>query len=115
MKRRQFLQYSTLTAAGFTVAACTSQGSTHFNAPPANFGKLEKTDLKIGIVSSLDCLPLVVAKEKGMFKKYGLDVTLVKQPLGSWCSRNCIAVSWMQSKLYLRCHCGNILVAKIVK
>jgi nitrate/nitrite transport system substrate-binding protein len=80
MKRRQFLQYSTLTAAGFTLAACTNQGSTHFTQPPANFGKLEKTDLKIGIVSSLDCLPLVVAKEKGMFKKYGLDVTLVKQP-----------------------------------
>jgi nitrate/nitrite transport system substrate-binding protein len=80
MKRRQFLQYSTLTAAGFTLAACTNQGSTHFTQPAANFGKLEKTDLKIGIVSSLDCLPLVVAKEKGMFKKYGLDVTLVKQP-----------------------------------
>jgi nitrate/nitrite transport system substrate-binding protein len=80
MKRRQFLQYSTLTAAGLTFAACTNQGSTHFTQPPANFGKLEKTDLKIGIVSSLDCLPLVVAKEKGMFKKYGLDVTLVKQP-----------------------------------
>jgi nitrate/nitrite transport system substrate-binding protein len=80
MKRRQFLQYSTLTAAGLTIAACTSQGSTHFTQPPANFGKLEKTDLKIGIVSSLDCLPLVVAKEKGMFKKYGLNVTLVKQP-----------------------------------
>jgi nitrate/nitrite transport system substrate-binding protein len=80
MKRRQFLQYSTLAAAGFTVAACTSQGSTHFTQPPANFGKLEKKDLKIGLVSSLDCLPLVVAKEKGMFKKYGLDVTLVKQP-----------------------------------
>ncbi len=80
MKRRQFLQYSTLTAAGFTVAACTSQGSKHFTQPPANFGKLEKTDLNLGIVSSLDCLPLVVAKEKGMFKKYGLNVTLVKQP-----------------------------------
>ena len=80
MKRRQFLQYSTLTAAGFTLAACSNQGSTHFTQPAANFGKLEKTDLKIGIVSSLDCLPLVVAKEKGMFKKYGLDVTLVKQP-----------------------------------
>jgi nitrate/nitrite transport system substrate-binding protein len=80
MKRRQFLQYSTLTAAGLTFAACTNQGSTHFTQPAANFGKLEKTDLKIGIVSSLDCLPLVVAKEKGMFKKYGLDVTLVKQP-----------------------------------
>ncbi len=80
MKRRQFLQYSTLTAAGLTFAACTSQGSKHFTQPPANFGKLEKTDLSIGIVSGLDCLPLVVAKEKGMFKKYGLNVTLVKQP-----------------------------------
>ncbi len=80
MKRRQFLQYSTLTAAGLTFAACTNQGSTHFTQPPVNFGKLEKTDLQIGIVSSLDCLPLVVAQEKGMFKKYGLNVTLVKQP-----------------------------------
>jgi nitrate/nitrite transport system substrate-binding protein len=80
MKRRQFLQYSTLTAAGLTFAACTSQGNTHFTQPPANFGKLEKTDLQIGIVSGLDCLPLVVAKEQGMFKKYGLNVTLVKQP-----------------------------------
>jgi nitrate/nitrite transport system substrate-binding protein len=80
MKRRQFLQYSTLTAAGLTFAACTNQGSTHFTQPPVNFGKLEKTDLQIGIVSGLDCLPLVVAKEKGMFKKYGLNVTLVKQP-----------------------------------
>jgi hypothetical protein len=65
MKRRQFLQYSTLAAAGLTFAACTNQGSTHFTQPPVNFGKLEKTDLKIGIVSGLDCLPLVVAKEKG--------------------------------------------------
>lgn len=79
MKRRQFLQYSTLTATGLTFAACTS-GSTHFTQPPANFGKLEKTDLNIGIVSGLDSLPLVVAKEKGIFKKYGLNVTLVKQP-----------------------------------
>jgi nitrate/nitrite transport system substrate-binding protein len=80
MKRRRFLQYSALSTAGFSIAACTSQGSTHFTQPPASFGKLEKTDLKIGIVSGLDCLPLVVAKEKGMFKKYGLNVTLVKQP-----------------------------------
>jgi nitrate/nitrite transport system substrate-binding protein len=79
MKRRQFLQYSTLSAAGFTIAACTSKGSTHFTQPAINFGKLERSDLQIGIVSSLDSLPLVVAKEKGMFKKYGLNVTLVKQ------------------------------------
>ncbi len=80
MKRRQFLQSTALSAAGFSFAACTSQGSRHFTQPPANFGKLEKTDLRMGIVSGLDCLPLVVAKEKGMFKRYGLNVTLVKQP-----------------------------------
>jgi nitrate/nitrite transport system substrate-binding protein len=79
MKRRQFLQSSVLSAAGFSFAAC-SNGSRHFTQPPANFGKLEKTDLKLGIVSSLDCLPLVVAQEQGMFKKYGLNVTLIKQP-----------------------------------
>jgi nitrate/nitrite transport system substrate-binding protein len=80
MKRRQFLQYSTLTVAGLTFAACGDRASNHFTQPPANFGKLEKADLNIGIVSSLDCLPLVVAKEQGIFKKYGLNVTLVKQP-----------------------------------
>jgi nitrate/nitrite transport system substrate-binding protein len=80
MKRRQFLQYSTLTVAGLTFAACGDRASNHFAQPPANFGKLEKTDLNIGIVSSLDCLPLIVAKEQGIFKKYGLNVTLVKQP-----------------------------------
>ncbi len=80
MKRRQFLQYSTLTVAGLTFAACGDRSSNRFAQPPANFGKLEKTDLNIGIVSSLDCLPLVVAKEQGIFKKYGLSVTLVKQP-----------------------------------
>ena len=80
MKRRRFLQYSALSATGFSIAACTNQGSTHFTQPPASFGKLEKIDLNIGIVSGLDCLPLIVAKEKGMFKKYGLNVTLVKQP-----------------------------------
>jgi nitrate/nitrite transport system substrate-binding protein len=80
MKRREFLQYGTLAATGFTVASCAKSGSNHFTQSAVNFGKLEKTDLKIGIVSSLDALPIVVAKEKGLFKKYGLNVTLVKQP-----------------------------------
>ena len=80
MKRRQFLQYSTLTTASLTFAACNNRGTISFPQPTANFGKLEKTDLQIGIVSSLDSLPLVIAKEQGMFKKYGLNVTLVKQP-----------------------------------
>jgi nitrate/nitrite transport system substrate-binding protein len=80
MKRRQFLQSTTLTVAGFTIAACTQPGSNHFSQPAVKFDKLEKTDLQIGFVSTLDSLPLVIAQEQGIFKKYGLNVTLVKQP-----------------------------------
>lgn len=44
---------------------------------------LEKVNLKIGFVPLTDCAPLVVAKEKGLFEKYGLEqVTLSREP--SW-------------------------------
>ncbi len=40
---------------------------------------LEKTNLEIGFIPLTDCAPLVVAKEKGLFSKYGLDVTLSRE------------------------------------
>ena len=44
---------------------------------------LEKVNLEIGFIPLTDCAPLVVAKEKGLFEKYGLDaVTLSREP--SW-------------------------------
>ncbi|HEY9613349.1 ABC transporter substrate-binding protein, partial [Allocoleopsis sp.] len=44
---------------------------------------LEKVNLEIGFIPLTDCAPLVVAKEKGFFAKYGLeDVTLNREP--SW-------------------------------
>jgi nitrate/nitrite transport system ATP-binding protein len=44
---------------------------------------LEKVNLEIGFVSLTDCAPLIVAQEKGLFHKYGLEeVTLSKEP--SW-------------------------------
>lgn len=44
---------------------------------------LEKVNLEIGFIPLTDCAPLVVAKEKGFFEKYGLDeVTLCREP--SW-------------------------------
>jgi nitrate/nitrite transport system substrate-binding protein len=99
MDRRKFLKYSSLTAAGFTFAACSSgsdQSSTtptttpdsspspaETSASPAvDFGTLEKTDLTIGIIPLTDCAPLVIAKEKGFFEKYGLNVTISKE--ASW-------------------------------
>jgi ABC-type nitrate/sulfonate/bicarbonate transport system substrate-binding protein len=46
--------------------------------------KLEKTNLKIGIIPLTDCAIIAVAKEKGFFRKYGLDVTISREP--SWAS-----------------------------
>ncbi len=43
---------------------------------------LEKTSLTLGFIPLTDCAPLVVAKEKGYFEKYGLNVTLSKET--SW-------------------------------
>ena len=44
---------------------------------------LEKVNLEIGFIPLTDCAPLVVAKEKGFFEKYGLEeVTLNREP--SW-------------------------------
>lgn len=85
MKRRQFLKYSGLGTAGFSLAACSqaSQESSPQPSPVAkDFGKLEKTTLKIGYVPTLAASPLFIAQEKGFFGRYGLTVTLKKQP--SW-------------------------------
>jgi nitrate/nitrite transport system substrate-binding protein len=38
--------------------------------------------IKLGFIPLTDCAPLVVAKEKGFFKKYGLDVVISKE--ASW-------------------------------
>ncbi|MGG6296148.1 nitrate ABC transporter ATP-binding protein [Leptolyngbya sp. AN02str] len=44
---------------------------------------LEKVNLELGFVPLTDCAPLIVAKEKGFFEKYGLEqVTLSREP--SW-------------------------------
>lgn len=43
---------------------------------------LEKTKLTFGIIPLTDCAPIVVAAEKGFFKKQGLDVAISKE--ASW-------------------------------
>ncbi|OUS31815.1 hypothetical protein A9Q98_02505 [Thalassotalea sp. 42_200_T64] len=44
--------------------------------------KFETTNLNIGFMPLTDCAPLVVAKEMGIFEKWGLAVNLLKQ--NSW-------------------------------
>jgi len=43
---------------------------------------LEKPKVTLGFIPLSDCAPLVIAKEKGFFDKYGLDVSLSKET--SW-------------------------------
>lgn len=43
---------------------------------------LEKTTLRLGFVPLIDAAPLVVAKERGYFRRHGLDVTLSRE--SSW-------------------------------
>ena len=58
-------------------------GATIGSAGWANADEdLEKSALRLGFVPLIDAAPLVVAKERGFFRRHGLDVTLVRQP--SW-------------------------------
>src|SRR5579872_2820982 len=38
----------------------------------------ETADLKFGIIALTDCSPIVIAHEKGLFKKYGINSTVSK-------------------------------------
>jgi two-component system, oxyanion-binding sensor len=45
-------------------------------------GDVEQPALRLGFVPLLDCAPLIVAKERGLFARYGLQVELSREP--SW-------------------------------
>jgi len=45
-------------------------------------GNIEKINLTIGFIPLTDCAPLVIAQEKGLFAKHGLEVTLSREK--SW-------------------------------
>lgn len=85
--RRQFLS---ATAAGIGTAtlgvACSKKEEAPTSAAPAtgsgtsalNATAPEVTDLRFGIIALTDCSPIVIAHEKGLFKKYGINSTVVK-------------------------------------
>jgi len=55
-------------------------GSGLDGQPRAAGGGIEKRALRLGFVPLADCAPLVIAKERGFFRRHGLDVTLVREP-----------------------------------
>jgi nitrate/nitrite transport system substrate-binding protein len=58
-------------AADKTAAASSASTGPSPTAP-------EIADLRFGMIALTDCSPIVVAHEKGMFKKYGINSTIVK-------------------------------------
>lgn len=81
MTRRQLLQAST-TLAGGAMMMGAAPSFLRSAAYAAGSEGLEKTDLTLGFIPLTDCAPIVVAHEKGFFKKYGLNVTPSKE--ASW-------------------------------
>ena len=79
--RRDFIKKS---AAGLGLAGLSTILPTGFSsmAWAAGSDKPEKTKLTIGFIPLTDCASVVMASELGLFKKYGLDVTVSKE--ASW-------------------------------
>jgi nitrate/nitrite transport system substrate-binding protein len=64
-------------------AASASGASTASPSPVSAADAPEVTTAKLGFIALTDCAPLVIAKEKGLFAKYGMtDVSVEKQT--SW-------------------------------
>jgi nitrate/nitrite transport system substrate-binding protein len=81
VSRREFIRRSLLSAGGLAMAGM-APALLSARAFAADFGKPEKTDLTIGFIPLTDCASVVMASELGLFKKYGLNVTVSKE--ASW-------------------------------
>lgn len=97
LSRRQFIfTAGAATAATVLVNGCSSGSSTSTSSPasstaaspaaPSPVGAAdtpEVTTAKLGFIALTDSAPLIIAKEKGLFAKYGMpDVEVAKQ--ASW-------------------------------
>lgn len=93
MKRRHLLKYGTYAACGYGLAACQQfnpnnssrndspeEANPIISAPANSFGTPEKKKLALGYEPTISIAPWIVAIEQGYFEKYGLEVSLYKQP-----------------------------------
>ena len=73
VKRKTFSRRKFLAAAGATSAASliNARASWASDAP-------ETPDMKFGMIALTDCSPIVIAHEKGLFKKYGINSVVSK-------------------------------------
>ncbi|MFT3925683.1 MAG: CmpA/NrtA family ABC transporter substrate-binding protein [Myxococcales bacterium] len=82
--RRKFLVTTGLGVGAASVfSACSSEPkeapkSEAAKAGPAAGTGPELADLRFGMIALTDCSPIVIAHEKGFFKKHGINSTIVK-------------------------------------
>jgi len=77
LNRRAFL---TKSAAGLgAVALWSALGNKSWAATAGSTSEApETTDINFGMIALTDCSPIVIAHEKGLFKKYGINSTVTK-------------------------------------
>jgi nitrate/nitrite transport system substrate-binding protein len=91
LDRRRFIQGAVGLGAAATLGACKSdsttpnaQAATPAPGAQASQGSVasssapETPDLRFGMIALTDCSPIVIAHEKGLFKKYGINSTVIK-------------------------------------
>jgi nitrate/nitrite transport system substrate-binding protein len=84
--RRDVLKAGALLPAALTLPACNkseaapseAKSTAASSAAAGNASKPETSDLRFGMIALTDCSPIVIAHEKGLFKKYGINSTIVK-------------------------------------
>ncbi|HIK38155.1 MAG: CmpA/NrtA family ABC transporter substrate-binding protein [Geminocystis sp.] len=85
-RRRFLMTAAATTATTFLFHGCTNtnQQQASQTAQPTTMAETpETTTAKLGFIALTDAAPLIIAKEKGLFAKYGMpDVEVVKQ--ASW-------------------------------
>ncbi|MBD2612171.1 ABC transporter substrate-binding protein [Nostoc punctiforme FACHB-252] len=89
--RRDFIKGIGATTAGIALSSCAISGDRSAKGlteealavqPVVKSSELEKPDLIVGYVPVNDCAPFAIAWKKGLFRKYGLNVTLNRE--ASW-------------------------------
>jgi nitrate/nitrite transport system substrate-binding protein len=88
IQRRTFLAASAGAVAAAALAGCETATTASSDSPTVAPGTVpagaitgdapEVSALKIGIIALTDCSPFVIAHEKGLFAKYGIQATITK-------------------------------------
>ena len=86
ISRRRFLYTTGLGVGAASLASACSGGEKKDDAPASNAAQSgpsagegpEVKDLRFGMIALTDCSPIVIAHERGLFKKYGINSTVSK-------------------------------------